>query len=294
MKKNRLRAMRMALFVIALAALVLTGSASAKLVGEFTKFQQCPWASAEVKECLYVQSEAGEVTLDNITIPIEKQVVLQGGFGEPVEGIAPFIAAKSGATLSKTPGPLPGGLLRLVPTAESPVLIKGLAAFFVENALTGVNVTLELAQAPSNIEVGLANLTAGEGLALKIPVKVHLENPFLGKSCFIGSSSAPLIWELTTGTTAPPEPNPPITGNPSEFEELLEEEQIRKLYGNVLVDNEWSAPTADGCGAPLGFIVDPIVDLQFGTTAAGHNKTILRNTVYIAAATAVKLNNEDH
>lgn len=294
MKKNRLRVMRMALFVIALAALGLTGSASAKLVGEFTKFQQCPWASAGVKECLYVQSEAGEVRLGNITVPIEKQVVLQGGFGEPVKGIAPFFAAKGGATLSKTPGWLPGGLLRLVPTAESPTLVKGLVVFFVENALTGANVTLELAQAASNIEIGLANLTAGEGLALKIPIKVHLENPFLGKSCVIGSIGKPLIWELTTGTTAPPEPNPPITGNPSESEELLEEEQILKLNGNVLVDNEWSAPNADGCGAPLGFLVDPIVDLQFGTTAAGHNKTILRNTVYIATAAAVKLNNEDH
>jgi hypothetical protein len=294
MKKNRLRVMRMVLFAIALAALGLTGSASAKLVGEFTKFQQCPWASPEVKECLYVQSEAGEVRLGTQIVPIEKQVVLQGGFGEPVKGIAPFFAAKSGMTLSKTPGWLPGGLLGLVPTAESPALIKGLASFFVENALTGVNATLELAQAPSNIEIGLANLTAGEGLALKIPIKVHLENPFLGKSCVIGSSSTPLIWELTTGTTAPPEPNLPITGNPSEFEELLEEEQIRKLYGNVLVDNEWSAPTADGCGGGLGFLVDPIVDLQLGTTTAGHNKAILRNTIYIATAAAVKLNNEDH
>jgi hypothetical protein len=241
-----------------------------------------------------VQSEAGEVTLDNITLPIEKQVVLQGGFGEPVKGIAPFFAAKSGMTLSKTPGWLPGGLLRLVPAAESPALIKGLAAFFVENVLTGVNVTLELAQAPSNIEVGLANLTAGEGVALKIPVKVHLENPFLGKSCVIGSSSTPLIWELTTGTTAPLKPNLPMTGNPSESEELLEEEQILKLNGNVLVDNEWSAPAADGCGGGVGFLVNPIVNLQFGTTTAGHNTAIFRNTVYIATAAAVKLNNEDH
>ena len=49
MKKNRLRVMCMALFVIALAAFGLTGSASAKLVGEFTKFQQCPWANPRSK-----------------------------------------------------------------------------------------------------------------------------------------------------------------------------------------------------------------------------------------------------
>jgi hypothetical protein len=294
MKKNRLRVMRMALFVIALAALGLAGSASAKLVGEFTKFQQCPWATPEVKECLYVQSEAGEVRLDSITVPVEKQAVLQGGLGEPVKGVSAFFAAKNGVTLSKTAQPLGGGLLGLVPTAKSPVLIKGLAAFFVENALTGVTATLELAQAASNIEFSRADLIAGEGLALKIPVKVHLENPFLGKSCVVGSSGTPLIWELTTGTTAPPKPNLPISGNPSESEELLEEEQILKLSGNVLVDNEWSAPGVDGCGGGLSFLIDPIVASQLGLTIAGRNTAILRNTVYLATAAAVKLNNEDH
>ncbi len=294
MKRNRLRVMPMALFVVALAVLGLTGSASAKLVGEFTKFQQCPWASPEVKECFYLQSEAGEVMLGNHIVPIEKQVVLQGGFGEPVEGIAPFFAAKNGVTLAKTPRALPGGLLGLVPPEKSPFLVKTLSAFFYENALTGVNVTLELAQAASNIEIGRANLIAGEGLALKIPVKVHLENPFLGKSCVIGSSSKPLLWELTTGTTAPLKPNLPISGNPSESEELLEEEEILKLNGNVLADNEWSAPLSGGCGGGISFFVDPIVDLQFGTTTAGNNTAIFRNTVYFATAAAVKLNNEDH
>ncbi len=47
MKKNRLRVMRMAFFVVAFAALGLTGSASAKLVGEFTKFQRVPGPAPE-------------------------------------------------------------------------------------------------------------------------------------------------------------------------------------------------------------------------------------------------------
>jgi hypothetical protein len=293
MKKNRLRVMRMALFVIALVALGLTGSASAKLVGEFTKFQQCPWANPGVKECLYMQSEAGEVRLDSRSVLIEKQMVLQGGFGEPVKGIAPFYAAKNAVTLSKAPQSFPGGLLALVPEAKSPFLVKTLSKFFFENALTGVTTTIELAQPASSIEIGVANLTSGEGLALKIPVKLHLENPFLGKSCVIGSSETPLIWEFTTGTTAPVKPNAPITGTPGSSE-LLEEKQILKLSGNVLVDNEWSAPVAAGCGGGISFLVDPLVISQLGTTTAGHNAAVLKNTVYIATAAAVKLNNEDH
>ena len=43
-------------------------------------------------------------------------------------------------------------------------------------------------------------------MAMKLPVKMHLENPFLGSNCYVGSSSSPLIWNLTTGTTAPPAP----------------------------------------------------------------------------------------
>ena len=57
-----------------------------------------------------------------------------------------------------------------------------------------------------------------------MPVKVHLENPFLGKSCYVGSSSSPISWELTSGTTAPPGPNTPITGTVGEVE-FLEEGQ---------------------------------------------------------------------
>ena len=49
-------------------------------------------------------------------------------------------------------------------------------------------------------------------MALKMPVKVHLENPFLGKNCYVGSSTSPITWNLTTGETNPPAPNTKIKG----------------------------------------------------------------------------------
>ena len=42
-----------ALLVVALASLGLAGSASAKLTGEFTKFEQCPCKTAGVYRCVY-------------------------------------------------------------------------------------------------------------------------------------------------------------------------------------------------------------------------------------------------
>ncbi len=291
MLKSRMRVARMALFAVAVATLGSAASASAGLLGEFTRFQQCPWTNSEVKKCLYMQSKGETLTLGSKKIPIEKSVTLQGGFGEPVSGISPFFAATNGITLNKAPQSVPGGLAGLVPEAKSPPLIKSLTKFYFENMLTGVSATLELAEPASSIGFGELNLLDGEGVALELPLKIHFENPFLGKACYVGSSGAPMIWELTSGVTAPKKPNTPITGAPGAIKSL-EAGQIYELSENKLVDNNWSAPSASGCGGGLSFLVDPIVNEQLGDMTAGHNTVVLENTIYISAAAAVKLNDE--
>jgi hypothetical protein len=291
MQKHRRRALVAALLATALTALGLAGVAQAKLTGNFTRFAQCPYKNTEVRKCILSTTESGEVILGKKVVPITKAVVLQGGAGKQVEGIAPFFAAANGITLSKAPQNVPGGLLGIVPDASSPFLVKALIKFFLENSLTGVNSTLELAKPASEIRVSENNLAAEEGVALKMPVRVHLENPFLGKNCFVGSATSPITWNLTTGTTAPPGPNKAITGKAG-FIEFLEEGSIAFTKENVLVDNAWSAPTASGCGGILSFLVTPIINAQLGTTTAGNNTAILKNTLYIGAAAAVKENDE--
>jgi hypothetical protein len=276
---------------VALTALGLAGTAQAKLTGEFTRFAQCPYSNLEVRKCILSTTTSGEVVLGKKVVPITKPVVLQGGAGKQVEGVAPFFAASNGITLSKAPQNVPGGLLGIVPDASSPFLVKALIKFFLENSLTGVNSTLELAKPATEIRLSENNLVAQEGVALKLPVMVHLENPFLGKSCFVGSAASPITWNLTTGTTAPPAPNTKISGKAG-FIEFLEEGSIAFGKEAVLVDNAWSAPTASGCGGILSFLVTPIINAQLGTTTAGHNTAILKNSLYIAAAAAVRENNE--
>jgi hypothetical protein len=282
-----------AFIVVALASLGLAGSASAKLTGAFTQFEQCPFSNLEVKRCLYSPTEGGEVVLGNKKVPIVNKVILQGGYGKAVEGFAKFYEAKNGITLSKAAQPVPGGLAGIVPEASSPPLVKALIKFFFENSLTGLNSTLELAKPASEIRISESHLAEKEGVALKMPVKVHLENPFLGKSCFVGSSSSPINLELTTGITSPPGPNKSIEGTAGELE-LFEEGSVLKLSNAVLVDNSWSAPGASGCGGILGFLVNPIINSQLGTTTAGHNTAILKNTVNTATGFAVRTNNEEH
>src|SRR3954447_13698463 len=113
MQKYRARVLTTALLAVALAALGLAGTAQAKLVGEFTKFANCPYKNTEVKKCVYAVTESGEVVIGNKKVPIEKPVTLQGGVGAINEETfaGKFFAATNGITLSKAPQNVPGVLL---------------------------------------------------------------------------------------------------------------------------------------------------------------------------------------
>ena len=295
MQKHRRRVAGTALLAVALAALGLAGTAQAKLTGNYTKFAQCPYLNTEVKKCLYSTTTSGEVVLGSKKVPIEKPVVLQGGLGAiNEEGFAKtFFAASNGITLSKAPQNVPGGLLGIVPDASSPFLVKALIKFFLENSLTGVNSTLELAKPASAIRVNETNLAGEIGIALEMPVKVHLENPFLGKSCFVGSESSPVVWKLTSGATSPPAPNTSIKGGAGLLS-FLEEGRILELKGAKLVDNAWSAPSASGCGGILSFLVTPIINAQLGSTTAGHNTAVLVNDIFVGSGAAIRKNNTEN
>jgi len=287
-----------AMLVFALAMLAFATSASAELTGAYTRFQQCPWTTEGVARCAYSLTTGGEVVLGSKAVPIKNSVVLQGGYsaaiteGEEV-GYEKFFAAKNGVTLEEVAQPVPGGLVGLVPPESSPPLIKGLVEAAVENKLTGVDSVLQLARPASEIRVNENHLAAGGGVGLKLPVKVHLENPFLGSSCYVGSSGSPIKWGLRMDTTEPPKPNEPITGNPGETE-YLEEGRIVELFDVVVVDNAWSAPGPTGCAGALAFLVDPIIAAQLGSTEAGHNTAILKASFSEVTTAAVNRNDLEH
>ena len=74
----------------------------------------------------------------------------------------------------------------IVPPESSPPLVKLLSKWFFENKFTGVNAILELAKPASEIEISEFNVSAEEGLALKLPVKVRLESRLPGSNCYVG------------------------------------------------------------------------------------------------------------
>jgi hypothetical protein len=264
------RAGRIAVVSLASLAAALAVAAPAMATeptGNYKVFKDCPYEKTEVKQCVYSETNGGEVVLGSQAVPIVNKILLQGGSTLNFETEKEqFYAAKDGNTLSKVAQPVPGGLTGFINESSLPWWLKP-----AYKAVLGVNAVTELAKPASEIGINATNLAGGEGVALTLPVKVHLENLFLGSNCYIGSSTTPVTWNLTTGKTAPPEPNKPISGETGSFE-FLEEGAILKDVGNKLVDNAFSVPAASGCGGLFSIIVNPILDLKIGLPSKAGNK----------------------
>jgi len=278
----------------ALASLVAIGAigavaAQAAPKGNYVVFTQCPRFTKGVNRCLYSETTSGTTTIGKQTVPITNKIILQGGIVRNAETeVETFVGALNGQTLTKAPQNVPGGLLNLVNCKEISEFFERVACELVfEEGLTGVNATAELAQPASAIGISKNNLVNEEGVALSLPVRIHLENTFLGSECYVGSSSKPLNWALTTGTTSPPAPNKPISGKVGEILEKNEGE-ILEIVHNELVNNSFSAPEATGCGGLFSFLIDPIIDLKLGLpAAAGKNTVILKNKIEYTDASSV-------
>jgi hypothetical protein len=277
--------------VVSLAALV--GAAPALAVehhpkGAYERFKDCPLSNPATELCLFAQTESGEFVVGKKTVPISKTLTLQGGLHEVSEEHLEFIAAEDGNTLSKTPQPVPGGLLGIVAPSFLPGFLQTLFNEFINKGITGVTAATELAAPASTISFNLNHLIEGSGTAFTLPVKVKLDNPFLGSNCYIGSNAHPINLELTTGKTSPPPPNTSITGKVGEIN-FEEEFTIVKIAKNSLVNNSFAAPGAEGCGGIFSFLIDPAVNSQLGIpSAAGHNTAILSGTLFQGVAEAVK------
>jgi hypothetical protein len=290
LRRTRLGAALLAL--VASLVLLSAATASATPKGEFEVFADCPVTTAQA--CIHASTESGEFIVGNKTVPIEKTITLQGGLNETESGGLVFVAAKDGNTLSKTPQKVPGGLSGLVKCNEIKgsglleILERGSCEAIFENGLTGVNATTELAAPASSIQINLGNLLSASGTALQLPVKVHLENPLLGSSCYVGSNAHPVILPLTTGTTSPPLPNKPIKGSPGELT-FNPEGSILTVLHNSLVNNSFAAPATNGCGGLFEFLIGPIINSSLGVpSAAGHNTAILNGTLKQAGSEAVQ------
>ncbi|HET9197581.1 MAG TPA: hypothetical protein VFN92_04915 [Solirubrobacterales bacterium] len=285
---------RLLLAFVALAALLVPASSALAAphnpTGEYAQFNDCPLSRSTLTACFFSETKSGTITIGKKSVPIKNPVVLQGGLEyEGLLGPIPLIAAEDGNTLVKTPQPVPGGLLGVTAPSWWPSILRDLFNETINNGFTGVTATMELAAPANQVVLNMGNLLFQSGPALILPVKVKLSNPFLGSNCYIGSNSSPIKLNLTTGTTAPPAPNKPISGASGTFSQN-ENSTIFSLTGSKLVDNSFAAPGANGCGGILfSWAVDPFVNSIVGVpSAAGTNTAILESNVKIGEAAAVR------
>lgn len=279
--------MRKLLIAATLAAAMLLPSsalgASHNPTGEFKSFGECPLNNPNVFICIFSESSGGFFQMGKKTVPLKNPVILQGGLSP-----TGFVGAENGETLSKTPQPVPGGLLGIVAPKSWPQFLQDWFNNLINEGFTGVNATVEVAGPASGIKVNTLNLLLETGTALSLPAKIKLSNPILGSNCYIGSDSSPVVIDFTSGETAPPPPNKPIHGSKGTVESN-ETGSLITLSGGSLVNNSFAAPAAKGCGGFFSFFIDPLVNSLIGLPSpAGTNSAVLEGVLKSASAEAVK------
>jgi hypothetical protein len=252
-----------ALTALALTAIFASAANAATPAPPYQDFAGCPSEAEnpEVVVCQKFQFTGGHISFGNRQVPISNTITLRGGI-ESETGNFVFNNEGGIVPVQQT---VPGGLIGLTG-------LKWLDEFS-EKQLK-LHATVELAGQPGSLfeETFL------------VPIKLHLESPLLGKGCYIGSNASPIDLNLTEGTTNPPAPNVPISGNPAG--ELLPEAgrpAVRTGTGGLYVDNAYAVPAASGCQLEIGsykLSLDSLVNSAYKLpAAAGTNETMLNFSI---------------
>jgi hypothetical protein len=256
---------------LASMALLAAAAQAAPPAPPYQDFAGCP-SEAEnqfIASCEKFEITGGHLTLGKRVVPVTNPIVLRGGF-EQETGNFVFNSEGGIVPVRQT---VPGGLIGLTGMKWLDSLSAGALKLYA---------TVELAGQPGSVFEPVAVL----------PIKVHLENQVLGKSCYVGTNQNPIVLNLTTGTTSPPAPNLPISGKPTTpFEPEAGRPAVLKGEDGVYVDNSYSVPGASGCQLEVGqyqVSIDKLVNAAYGlAAAAGSNEASLEFDDSIVAASVV-------
>jgi hypothetical protein len=246
------------------------------------QFQHCPLDSESVTDCIYSLSDHGSFSVGNKLLTISEPIIFQGGFGGAGAAIRVF-GAKGSPTLLPRRQSIPGGLDGLrAPSWWPPALRE-----FFDRDVSGkggkkVTAIIELAGPAASIGLNTENLLLGHGIALRLPVKIHLESRLLGRNCYVGADSSPLMIPLTT------EKSGPLHGSAGQLS-FHDSDSLRTITGLRLVSDSFAAPAATGCGGIFSSLLDPLVNSAVGLPSpAGSNRAVLGGDLDDAAASLVR------
>jgi hypothetical protein len=245
--------------------------------GPYTGMGTCPTSSAALQKpdnaivgCVVATIGGGGFTVGTTKVNLTSPMTVKFGMYWSATGPTVTFPDDTTAALFSTAAPTDGKELTASPLD---VPIPGLSNFW-----PGVTSAIVLIE-PAGPVTAFAPLSAGENYPLfKLPIKLHLLNAFLGLNCYVGSNSSPIVLSPTAGTTNPPPPNRPITGDPGTIAINGDPNgfgaSVIGFSGATLADNALPVPGAHGCG--LFGSADWIVNSLFGVpSAAGHNSITL-------------------
>ncbi|HEU4702330.1 MAG TPA: hypothetical protein VFS37_07590 [Conexibacter sp.] len=239
--------------VAAMAALMVAAGAAQAV---FPNFSGCRSSSPAEGFCVDIQQRSGSFEIKGFRVPLHESLEIRGKLIPNETEFPTFVPPAGTNGFFARPERVPGGLLG----------IEWLPGNSVE-AIT------ELAGPASSIRINPSDSS------VSLPIKVRLVNLLLGMDCHIGNNRNPVRLNLIVGTTSPPPPNRPISG---EFGTFAPIPGGLSRIGQVNVENSFAVPGATECGLGLG-LINSLVNARLRLpSAAGNNSMSQTSDVAIA------------
>jgi hypothetical protein len=280
------------LIVAAFAGLALAGSAFADhawrsepptLNGDWAPLNRCPvddptmlaiTGETGVALCIAESSPSGSMTIGNLTVPF-KGTNHQYGVDQSRAGVPSPTVSPAGGVLVTEPVELPGGIRGLLCPSHGRVarhICRDADDRRWNEDVGAVTWTLESAGNLTNFRL-FAGLVPGVPIAT-VPLKIHLQNRFLGNDCYIGSEAEPIVTQ--PASLVPPEVESFTfagDGTPSkEGEEgRLSDIKSRGSQGA----SAFAVPAATGCGHD-GFF-DQAINDEVGLPSSASTNSLTFN-----------------
>ncbi|MFC8790900.1 hypothetical protein [Streptomyces cinereoruber] len=222
-------------------------------------------------QCVVSFSLSGSIKLGKTTVPTGK-TNLQMGVVQNADGTSTVVAPPAGALIADS-ATVPGGLLGLMCPSDIP-FITSICKQLSDGKLNKITATMESVGSPSDFDQIAGVLT--DQPIVTLPVRIRLENPFLGGNCYIGTKEKPILLRPRNFTA--PEFGLERFGTDGTPNEEGDISRIN-LLGSTQGDNTFAVPGASGCGLGLLGLIDGAVNLKTGLPSpAGKNSLVLNDT----------------
>jgi hypothetical protein len=253
--RTRYRKILVAAALTALASMAILASAAnaATPAAPYQDFAGCPSLAENpfTGDCVKYEFTGGHIGFGNREVPVTNPIVLRGATEQETSN---FLNNGEGGIVPVRQT-VPGGLVGLTG-------YKWLDEALGSSAALKLYATVELAGIPQGVL----------SPSMTVPVKLHLENQFLGSNCYVGSTANPIVLDLNTVRA------------PSELEEEADRFVLVQKDG-LFADGSYSVPAASGCVfnyGPIHQSVDNLVNGRYALpSAAGAATTELDYDVSI-------------